>query len=150
MKLLLNLAVLFTTIYLSSCSESEEINVPQQLVGCWNEIAESQSNTNYQIKGLRFDSDGYFSVTWQPFESYKDYWGSYEYDSTSGSLFILVDGGNYVPEVLDLEGNVQTNKNNELILINIYLGDPPSSTNIDQTSKNYIFAKFSESCSGAL
>lgn len=45
---------------------------------------------------------GGFSVTWQPFESYKDYWGSYtfdraESDGIEGTLVIEPSGGNFMP-----------------------------------------------------
>ena len=111
------------------CDEAENIDIPNYLTGCWKEPNESEPNINYQIRELRFDADGFFSVTWFPFEVYKDYWGSYEFNSNSGSVSMPVSGGNYIPETLDLIGNVQTNQNNELIFLNMYLGAPPSSTN---------------------
>lgn len=47
-------------------------------------------------------SRGGFSVTWQPFESYKDYWGSYTFErdegeTAQGTLTLKTTGGNYLP-----------------------------------------------------
>lgn len=50
------------------------------------------------IEELVFEADSTFSVTWTPFEVYRDYWGTYSYDLETGSLEIRVDSGNYVPE----------------------------------------------------
>ena len=46
---------------------------------------------------LVFKADGHYSVTWVPFETYKDYWGQWRYDRSDGSLQLSVDGGNYIP-----------------------------------------------------
>jgi hypothetical protein len=64
-----------------------------------------------------------FAVTFQPFESYKDYWGSYRYDPESGALVMNVDGGNGVPGILDLEGVARFNPAGQLVLEGFYLGD---------------------------
>jgi hypothetical protein len=49
------------------------------------------------IMELLFDADGSFSVTWMPFEVYVDYWGTYTYDRSTGTVLLHVEGGNYVP-----------------------------------------------------
>lgn len=75
-----------------------------------------------RVGELEFSLDR-FAVTFRPFESYKDYWGSYRYDPASGALVMNVDGGNSVPGVLDLEGVARFNPAGQLVLEGFYLGD---------------------------
>jgi hypothetical protein len=49
------------------------------------------------IHELLFEADGTFSVTWYPFEVYRDYWGTYAFDPKTGAIGLTVEGGNYVP-----------------------------------------------------
>ena len=51
------------------------------------------------IGELEFTAGGGFSVTFQPFESYKDYWGGYRLDQATGALSLTVTGGNMTPPV---------------------------------------------------
>ena len=86
------------------------IYVPEAnpLVGYWREEAQFACGSGEaispetHIEEFRFKADGSFSVTWFPFELYKDYWGDYEFDLTTGELTMVVDSGNYIPEDLDL------------------------------------------------
>jgi len=78
------------------------------LAGYWRQTSEIPCGTDQPlapampINELYFGADGRFTVTWQPFETYRDYWGTYTYDVTAGQLKLLVTGGNYVPR--DLHG----------------------------------------------
>lgn len=51
--------------------------------GCWREVCRIECETGEDFESdesigeLRLKSDGHFSVTWHPFESYTDYVGSY-------------------------------------------------------------------------
>jgi hypothetical protein len=67
------------------------------LVGRW-----SQSSSNCApgavINELIFSADGTFSVTWMPFEAYKDYWGQYDFDPETSELSLTVKSGNDIPE----------------------------------------------------
>ncbi len=56
------------------------------------------------IGEFKLDVHGSFGVTFNPFESYVDYWGIYTYDSESGRLTMTVTGGNEIPPSLDLDG----------------------------------------------
>ncbi|MCA8900793.1 MAG: hypothetical protein KDA53_06035 [Hyphomonas sp.] len=67
------------------------------LVGTWRQASED-CPAGIPIRELVFTAGGEFSVTWTPFESYKDYWGSYDYDAGSGAIQLEVEGGNRVPE----------------------------------------------------
>lgn len=70
---------------------------------------------------LVFGEDGRFSVTFQPFESYSDYWGRYRFDPATGALTLTVEGGNYRPPFLDLEGTARI-EDETLVLDGFYLG----------------------------
>lgn len=56
------------------------------------------------VRELEFMPENRFSVTFMPFETYKDYWGSYSFDPATRRLRLTVQGGNNVPAGLDLEG----------------------------------------------
>lgn len=79
------------------------------LVGTWAQTGETpcggaESAPAEPVRELQFRRDGTFSVTWTPFETYRDYWGTYAYDAASGRLRLAVKGGNFVPAELDPEG----------------------------------------------
>ncbi|HEY0411608.1 MAG TPA: hypothetical protein VGD66_00525 [Allosphingosinicella sp.] len=76
------------------------------------------------IGELEFTADGHFAVTWQPFETYQDYWGTYRLDPGTGALSMTVDGGNNKPGGLDLEGKVDITPDGALVLEDMYLGQP--------------------------
>jgi hypothetical protein len=100
------------------------------LVGLWREEAQLACDTSEdevpeeRIGELRFDADGTFSVTWMPFEIYKDYWGSYQFDSQQGTLHLDVEGGNYVPEDVDGSGSFLIDEQGRLVLRDMWLGTP--------------------------
>lgn len=79
-----------------------------------------------------------FSVTYQPFESYKDYWGSYAFDTATGALKLTVTGGNFVPPDLDLEGTARF-EGNVLVLDGFDLGDRNFHPERPATSCRYRF-----------
>ncbi len=39
---------------------------------------------------LKLTAGGEFDVTWQPFEAYRDYWGTYTYDAATRRLVLTV------------------------------------------------------------
>jgi hypothetical protein len=59
------------------------------------------------VRELEFQPENRFSVTFMPFETYRDYWGSYAFDPATGRLRLTVGGGNFVPPNLDLEGEAE-------------------------------------------
>ena len=84
------------------------------LVGSWAQVGRTpcgagaaESAPAEPILELRFHRDGRFSVTWIPFESYTDYWGTYSHDAGSGRLRLEVERGNHVPAELDLDGRAE-------------------------------------------
>lgn len=72
---------------------------------------------------LKFTDDGKFGATWQPFESYVDYWGDLTFDPATGALDMTPTGGNFVPPLLDTEGKARLDGERRLILEGVYLGD---------------------------
>jgi hypothetical protein len=77
------------------------------------------------IRELMLNEDGTFTVTWFPFERYKDYWGSYAVDGKTGAVTFTVTGGNSVPPPgADLTGTLRIEPGVGLVLSDLYLGAP--------------------------
>lgn len=74
------------------------------------------------IRELIFDSMGGYSVTWLPFETYKDYWGKARFDATGRRLALTVDQGNRRPTGAILEGEARLDAEGRLILDGFHLG----------------------------
>lgn len=70
---------------------------------------------------LEFSGENRFSVTFRPFESYRDYWGTYSFDPATKRLTMTVDGGNFVPPGLDLDGTADLGADG-LVLTDMFLG----------------------------
>ncbi|MEQ9314745.1 MAG: hypothetical protein RLN72_02775 [Henriciella sp.] len=94
------------------------------LVGTWRQREEDCPNGS-PIRELVFTGGGDFSVTWTPFEVYKDYWGVYEYDAESNAFRFAVEGGNQVPEDIETQGTVII-ENGELDFGQVVFGTPGS------------------------
>jgi hypothetical protein len=73
------------------------------------------------VRELEFRPENRFSVTFMPFETYQDYWGSYDFDSATKRLKLTVEGGNFVPPSLDLEGEAELS-DGRLRLKDLFLG----------------------------
>ena len=81
------------------------------------------------IREFMLNEDGSFTVTWFPFERYKDYWGTYTVDRKSGAVNFTVTGGNSVPPPgTDLSGTLRLEPGGALVLADLYLGAPSGST----------------------
>jgi hypothetical protein len=100
------------------------------LVGNWREEVQFECGTWQEltpeepIGELQFRADGSFSVTWMPFEIYRDYWGSYRFDLEDGALYLATSGGNYVPEDVDGSGSWEIDEEGRLVLSDMWLGTP--------------------------
>jgi hypothetical protein len=77
-----------------------------------------------KIGEIEFTENGQFSVTFQPFETYRDYWGTYRFDPATGAVAMKLEGGNYRPDGLDLEGTAAFAADGALVLEDLYLGQP--------------------------
>ncbi|HEX9948105.1 MAG TPA: hypothetical protein VGA98_11240 [Allosphingosinicella sp.] len=87
------------------------------------------------VRELEFQPENRFSVTFLPFESYRDYWGAYAFDSATGKLRLTVEGGNFVPSYLDLEGEAELSAG-RLRLKDMFLG---SRDDRPQSGCTYVF-----------
>jgi len=74
------------------------------LRGTWHQVGETRCaspisfSPNEPIQALVFRADGTFSVTWFPFEAYRDYWGVYTIDKPEkGRLTMGIKAGSYIP-----------------------------------------------------
>lgn len=92
------------------------------LVGTWHQ-AQEECPPESAVRELVFTGGGEFSVTWTPFESYKDFWGSYTYDPEAGGIVLDVEGGNQVPDDIAREG-IATVKGDRLDFDALYFGTP--------------------------
>src|SRR5262249_6936895 len=72
-------------------------------VGVWAQ-AEAECAGAQPVRELIFTADGRYSVTWAPFETYKDYWGAWRYDAATHVLTLSVEGGNYHTSARVLSG----------------------------------------------
>jgi hypothetical protein len=104
---------------------------PQPWGGRWQEVAQvpcagaaagAAAAKPLLIQELELHPDGTFSVTWQPFERYQDYWGDYRVEGVDGGLRLTVSGGNHVPEELDLDGTLRLDAAGEMTFEGIFLG----------------------------
>jgi hypothetical protein len=98
------------------------------LVGTWRQRGEVACMGSEErvvpepIRELRFRRDGGFSVTWNPFESYTDYSGTFAYDAARGTLRLTVTQSNSLPPELDLEGRAELGGDGVLRLRGLWLG----------------------------
>jgi hypothetical protein len=98
------------------------------LTGLWSQRSLEGCSAE-PVRELEFRPENRFAVTFQPFETYQDYWGSYAWDPDTGRLRLTVEGGNFVPPGLDLEGAAEL-KEGRLRLSDLFLGSrggPPQS-----------------------
>ena len=123
----------------------------QPLVGFWKQQSKSDCEPGRAnppddvINEMEFRADGSFSVTWTPFEVYRDYWGNYKFDPVAGSLSLQIERGNYVPDDFRGTGRYNIKDKGTLELIGIYLGHKqnyklPDATKISHKC-HYIFTR---------
>jgi hypothetical protein len=97
------------------------------IVGNWSEDAWLPCGSTtwaappHPIRELHLAASGDLSVTWSPFESYVDYWGSYVWDPATSAITLTVTGGNYVPPDLRTHGTASA-ENGALVLRGVWLG----------------------------
>jgi hypothetical protein len=115
---------------------------PNPIAGTWAQSGPAQCGgatdaATERVRELAIRRDGRFSATFVPFETYKDYWGTYTYDRASGALVMRTAGGNRVPPGLDLSGTARV-VNGRLTLRGMWLGQPTRGT---PRACTYVFAK---------
>ncbi len=104
--------------------------VGNPFIGAWREKTQisCQDGSEYEpverIGEVTFNAAGKMSVTWHPFEIYHDYWATYIYDLTLGTIEISEFDGGYIPPEMDPSGYFEFDANGDLILSDIWLGAP--------------------------
>lgn len=91
------------------------------LTGTWSQSAAEGCEGIEPVRELKFSPD-HFSVTFTPFETYQDYWGTYSFDPATGALHLRVEGGNNTPDGLDLDGTAML-ADGHLVLDGLFLGN---------------------------
>jgi len=92
------------------------------IIGTWHQL-DAECGLGQPVRELIFEADGRYSVTWLPFETYKDYWGRYRYNPHTQALALTVEGGNYNPPDRVLAGQARV-EDHALTLSGISLGTP--------------------------
>jgi hypothetical protein len=105
---------------------------PNPIVGTWAQsgparCAGGEDAPSGPVRELILRRDGRFSLTYMPFETYKDFWGTYTYDRNSGAIAIAPTGGNRDPAGLDLAGTALVAER-RLTLSDVWLGQPGQAT----------------------
>jgi hypothetical protein len=98
------------------------------LAGMWRQegllvcAGEEPFTITEPIREFDISADGTFRITWHPFETYVDYWGTYELDATNGTIRMKVDAGNFVPADFNGEGRFSVDAQGGLTLSQVWLG----------------------------
>jgi hypothetical protein len=105
------------------------------LTGRWSQRSLEGCPVQEPVRELVFAPENRFSVTFVPFETYQDYWGTYSFDPATKRIRLTVEGGNFVPGNLDLEGEAELAEG-RLRLTGLYLGSRDGAA---QPGCTYIF-----------
>lgn len=105
------------------------------LTGRWSQREITGCPVTEEVRELEFQPGNRFSVTFRPFESYRDYWGTYSFNPATGQLRLSVEGGNFIPPGLDLEGRAELSSG-RLVLKDLFLGGRES---YSETGCTYTF-----------
>jgi hypothetical protein len=73
------------------------------------------------IRELEFE-EGRFSVTWDPFCTYRDYWGKASTERDTGFINLAIEGGNYIPKDFVGRGSYRFGPNGELLITGMSFG----------------------------
>lgn len=96
------------------------------LTGLWREQSKQCAGETPQdeVRELEFKDVGDFSVTYFPFESYRDYWGKADFNAATNMLTLTITGGNKVPTNPKLSGRATLTPEGTLVLERFYLSQP--------------------------
>jgi hypothetical protein len=99
----------------------------QPLVGLWKQTEQYDCGSGDRvyvgpIGVLEFRASGWFSVTWTPFETYRDYVGEYSFDPPKHALSLKITSGAFVPRIFHGQGTYRLLDDKTLELRGLYLG----------------------------
>jgi len=99
----------------------------QPLVGLWRQTEQYDCGSGERIYAapigeLVFRASGWFSVTWTPFETYRDYVGEYSTDAAKQTLSLKITSGAFVPRIFHGQGTYKLLDDKTLELRGLYLG----------------------------
>lgn len=123
-------AVAGTTVTVSYTAEGKRVSAAIRIVGKDELVitgrrsgaADERCPAAERVGELEFRDNGSFAVTYQPFERYVDYWGTYSFDPATGALEMKTAGGNFIPRDLDLSGTAAFDAEGRLVLSGVHLG----------------------------
>lgn len=98
------------------------------ITGYWREESKqcARETPTSPVNEFEIRDIGEFSITYFPFESYRDFWGKYVFDAKAGTLAMSIDGGNRVPSSAKLSGKVSLTPDGKLVLDGFFLSQPES------------------------
>lgn len=112
-----------SVLALASCTTLQGAGeAAPDFVGTWRQ-SEAECAGAEPVREFALRANGDFSVTWMPFETYQDYWGTWTFDARTRVLTLNVAGGNYTPVELAASGVVSV-ANDQLVLGAMSLGSP--------------------------
>lgn len=109
------------------------------LVGTWHEFAQQSCHdiswrrlldSRDGIREFVVNPNGGFSVTWHPFESYIDYWGTYRFDLKKKTVEFVIKEGNYKPKDFVGKGTFLIKSDGTLQLKGVWFGSPRTGSNM--------------------
>lgn len=109
------------------------------ITGRWGQesIACTGETPREPIRELIVKDTGDFSITYAPFESYTDFWGTAAADFAAGTLSFDVEDGNRLPTGAKLSGKMSLTSDDKLILDGFF----PSQPQTTGGSCRYVFTK---------
>lgn len=109
------------------------------ITGLWREQSKSCTGETPRdpVNELEIKDIGEFSITYFPFESYRDFWGKAEFDYAAGTLAMTTTGGNRVPSNAKLSGKATLTPDGKLVLDGFFLSQPETTGG----ECRYVFAK---------
>lgn len=96
------------------------------LTGRWSQIEIDCGDAHpprEPVRELEFDALGGFTVTYMPFETYRDYWGQAAFVAAEERLTLTMTGGNATPSDPILNGAARIDSEGRLILDGFNLGE---------------------------
>lgn len=109
------------------------------IAGMWHQesIACTGETPTEPVREFDLSDRGEFSITYAPFESYRDFWGKADFSSAAGTLMLTTTGGNRVPSDARLSGKANLTPDGKLVLDGFFLSQPQTTGGLC----TYTFAK---------